>query len=401
MYENTSVQGRTGTIDVGGHIFTISQAGTGECSYIVSPQSVTASGLGGVLSVSVKTDDWCSWTAASQAAWIDLQTSEGTGSDTVSFSVEANTGGQIRQGGILVAGNTVVVTQEAAACSFDVQPASLSAGYTGGQGDIRITASDVQCSWTATSGEEWIFLSPVAGAGSADVQYTLLPNAGDSARVGTVQIAGQTVSVSQSGFESNSSRIFSPDQRIEVLDQSSTRYSSQELAELFMIPSDFETELEARSFEARVTGADLAEGLVFGFDVLDLDADAMQDLRLYKLFPDLQGHALFTQTASPGTGAGTWWLETLDGSVVGLQDPVNADTVYTCYFVLDDNGFFDLDDRQGFVRDPVLLGRVESGSGSGSSGGGCLYDPNSSSQGVLWFVFLAVFFLVCRRKGKV
>src|SRR5436190_209944 len=55
----------------------------------------------------------CGWTAASAAAWIKIAAgSNGTGSGTVTLNVLAN-GGEAREGTVIVAGQTLTVTQPA------------------------------------------------------------------------------------------------------------------------------------------------------------------------------------------------------------------------------------------------------------------------------------------------
>jgi hypothetical protein len=78
----------------------------------VTPLEFTVALLGAVnQEVQIETAATCAWTAASQANWITINgQASGTGSGTIRFSVGASllTG---RTGTLVVAGQTVTVTQ--------------------------------------------------------------------------------------------------------------------------------------------------------------------------------------------------------------------------------------------------------------------------------------------------
>jgi uncharacterized protein (TIGR03437 family) len=62
--------------------------------------------------VGVNTTSGCTWTAASNASWITVQSgASGSGSGTVAYSVTANTGATQRAGTLTVAGQTFTVTE--------------------------------------------------------------------------------------------------------------------------------------------------------------------------------------------------------------------------------------------------------------------------------------------------
>ena len=103
---------RTGTVSVGGVVFTVNQ--DGNCTFDVKPtrfRGVDSIGQTG-LRVDVSAPAGCAWTATSQASWITITSgATGTGSGPVLFSVAANTGDK-RSGTLTVAGRTVVVDQD-------------------------------------------------------------------------------------------------------------------------------------------------------------------------------------------------------------------------------------------------------------------------------------------------
>ncbi|MDQ3804916.1 MAG: M36 family metallopeptidase [Acidobacteriota bacterium] len=84
----------------------------GACTYSISPTSSSQPAGGGSGSVTVTTGSTCSWTAASNSAFITITGgSSGTGSGTVTYSVAANTATTSRTGTMTIAGQTFTVTQ--------------------------------------------------------------------------------------------------------------------------------------------------------------------------------------------------------------------------------------------------------------------------------------------------
>jgi hypothetical protein len=190
---------RSGMVVVADRVLTIRQA-TAACSYNISPsaQSIgAAGGAGGAVAVS--TSAGCSWTAASNASWITISAGQsGNGSGTVNFTVAANSGGS-RTGMLSIAGQTVTVTQAGvASCVYSVNPRSQTIGASGGALAIAV-ATAAGCAWTANSNATWIsLLSGASGTGDGVVTYEVAANTGN-ARTATLTIAGQAVTVSQSG----------------------------------------------------------------------------------------------------------------------------------------------------------------------------------------------------------
>jgi hypothetical protein len=108
---NTGASVRTGHITVNGTVFTVQQAA---CSYAVDPTSQSFEAKGGSGSIDVRTLGACTWSAETDASWIDI-TSGGTGSGDgrVAYSVKANTNIVVRRATISVAGQAFTVTQQA------------------------------------------------------------------------------------------------------------------------------------------------------------------------------------------------------------------------------------------------------------------------------------------------
>ena len=83
-------------------------------------------------------------------------------------------------------------------CTYTIDPISADFPASGGTGSVDVTTQS-GCAWTATSNDSWIHItSGSSGTGSGTVNYSVDENTG-SARTGTITIADQTFTVTQSG----------------------------------------------------------------------------------------------------------------------------------------------------------------------------------------------------------
>ena len=108
----------------------------GGCTYSLSSTSASIVAAGASSTVTVTTDAACAWTATSNSAFITVSSAaSATGNGTVTFAVAANTGAA-RSGTLTIAGQTVTVSQAAAAASAVVasfllfDPATVSGATT-------------------------------------------------------------------------------------------------------------------------------------------------------------------------------------------------------------------------------------------------------------------------------
>jgi outer membrane biosynthesis protein TonB len=214
------------------------------CSYAIDPTSRAVAAAGGSVSVAVRTDAGCSWTATSRAGWITIVEGwSGSGSGTATLAVAANRG-EARTGAVNVANRTFTVRQEAAPqqppepeppppspepppptpepkpppkpepkpppkpepppkpkppqCSYQISPATHSAALLGGTGTVNVITSG-GCRWKATSNADWItILGESSGTGSAVITFRVAINLSLASRTGTLTIAGRTFTVNQS-----------------------------------------------------------------------------------------------------------------------------------------------------------------------------------------------------------
>jgi Viral BACON domain/Putative binding domain, N-terminal len=191
--EATTGPARTGDIVIGSLRFNITQSEG--CTYSVAPSLQNVPSGGGSGTIAVTTAAGCPWTAASNANWISIASNaSSTGPGSVSFAADTTTGPS-RTGTLLIAGQTVTITQSSA-CAFTVSPTTHNVGSGAGSASLSIGAA-AGCAWTASSDVPWITIAgQTSGTGGTNVTLNVAANSG-GARTGTLTIAGQTVTVTQ------------------------------------------------------------------------------------------------------------------------------------------------------------------------------------------------------------
>jgi hypothetical protein len=191
---------RTGTLTVATQTFTVTQsAGAAPCSYSIAPASQSVDANANTATVNVTTTAACAWTSTSGAAWITVTSgASGTGNGSVGLSISANSGGA-RSGTVTIAGQSFIVNQAAvvAPCTFSIAPTNQTIPALGGTGTVTVTAG-TGCAWTASSNASWLTItSGASGTGNGSVGFAAAVNLLGS-RTGTLTIAGQTFTVTQS-----------------------------------------------------------------------------------------------------------------------------------------------------------------------------------------------------------
>jgi hypothetical protein len=190
------------------------------CSYTLSVASLNlgSTASSGTVSV-IPTPSNCPVTAISNVPWATASVS----GNTVNWAVTANTNPQSRSGSLNVAGQTVPISQSASANSLtmllfpnsltfetnDSEPQPVSLTFTGGPGP----------SWTATSSQSNITVSPTSGVGNGTLQIRVTPGssgvvtvtapgAANSPQAIQIQISSAPVSVPFGSFDTpiNNSR---------------------------------------------------------------------------------------------------------------------------------------------------------------------------------------------------
>ena len=155
-----------------------------------SEPSSPGSGSGGSLS----------WTASRGSySWITLNKTSGTGSDTLTYSVAANTGTSARTGYITISysggSKTFTVTQSGSGSSGgSIAPTSISAISASGGSQVFNIADSSNVGWSLSKSGNWIALSRTSGTGSTSVTATFSANSGTSSRSGSITFScGSTV----------------------------------------------------------------------------------------------------------------------------------------------------------------------------------------------------------------
>lgn len=180
-----------------------------KCQLSVTTSSGSIAASGGVATLAVAAQPECAWTASSESSWIaEVNPSSGQGTAEIQVRAAPNPQPAMRQGSVQVNGSSVRLTQDAAGCRFEVSPTARAISSAGGSTTVAVTGI-AGCTWTSVSGTNWITIGDVAtGNGNGVVRLTASANAG-KARVGTVTVAGQTVTLTQdSGEPSGASCVY-------------------------------------------------------------------------------------------------------------------------------------------------------------------------------------------------
>ena len=187
---------RSGTLTIGSQTFTVNQtAGSG--SYALAAASTNLAASAGSGSVGLTAGTGCVWTATSSTNWIHTG-SNGTGSGTVSYTVDTNPDSAPRNGTITVQGQTFSINQAAAPCLASLVFVTTNVTASGGNGSVPVTAGS-NCTWTATNNVRWLIITAgESGTGTGTVSYIAADNSGNCTnRSGTLTIGGQTFTVNQ------------------------------------------------------------------------------------------------------------------------------------------------------------------------------------------------------------
>jgi hypothetical protein len=198
---HSATTSRQGTLTIAGQPVAITQAAATSCAFTLSPTSQSFGSAGGTGTGSVSTTSTCAWSATSGASWITVSAGAGgTGPGSFGYTVAGYSGTGTRTGTIAVGGSTLAITQSSAGtCTATVTPPALALGGQSAAVSIAVSVG-AGCAWTAQSSLSWATISSgAAGAGAGVVTLAVSKNPGNQTRSGTISVAGQTISVTQSG----------------------------------------------------------------------------------------------------------------------------------------------------------------------------------------------------------
>ena len=184
-------------------------------SFTQEPALLPAAGGNGQLNV--KAPHGCDWTARVESAnWLTLSSNSGNGPGAITFTATANPTVAFdsntfpREARLNVLSNTFgfdPIVKQNYGCGYRVSPASISVAPYNVNGDGSLSGfvtidSGRGCGWMAKSNSPWLefqqYGSTFEGEGSRPLGLRFKSlKLGDAPRVGTLTIAGQTVTVAQ------------------------------------------------------------------------------------------------------------------------------------------------------------------------------------------------------------
>lgn len=198
---------RSGTLSIGGQVFTVYQQGVACTQQVGGTAAFIAAtgGAGAPVAVTSSASD-CSWATnvSASAPWLALRSPNvQVGSGEVRWQAEPNTSSQMRSGTITIASTTFTVNQAGATCSYVLTSGGTSAPIHsgGGAGSIGVDAAAIDCAWTAASQADWITLTGATSlTGDGAVPFSVAPNPSSLPRLGVILVAGQSYTVTQNGL---------------------------------------------------------------------------------------------------------------------------------------------------------------------------------------------------------
>jgi hypothetical protein len=168
---------------------------TVRCATEFPSSAPTVAAGGGQVNISVAAARECTWTATSEATWINISPSSGQGEGTLTLSVHPNQAAASRSGAIVINEARLVVAQEPAPCQFDIDRELVRVSHEGGSVSIALRTLE-GCSWTSASDVNWAKPLTSTGSGSATVRFDAEPNRGGE-RSANLVLAGRAVRLVQ------------------------------------------------------------------------------------------------------------------------------------------------------------------------------------------------------------
>ncbi|HLK69398.1 MAG TPA: discoidin domain-containing protein [Bryobacteraceae bacterium] len=164
------------------------------CTFTLSASSATVGPTAPSGSVDVTTSPTCSFTASAAAGSFATVTNgpNYTGSSTVTYSIQPNSGGT-RSTTLTIANQTFTINQ-LTGCVLGLSPTSASfpAALSGGSqtAAFSVGSTSSTCGFTATSSNT-SFLTVASSNGSPTVFYTIFSNSSTAGRTATITVTGQ------------------------------------------------------------------------------------------------------------------------------------------------------------------------------------------------------------------
>ena len=167
----------------------------------LSPTMAELPAAGGTASSALSLPLNVTWTAETGDSWLSiLSPTDSAGPVTLEVQADANPTVYTRTGTVTIAGQTFTVSQQG--LNATVQHDDLIFGTDGGSGWIDV-AAEGNGIWQAVSNDEWLTVAiGESGVGSGSVFIVADPYTQTTfSRIGSVTIAGQTIYITQRGYE--------------------------------------------------------------------------------------------------------------------------------------------------------------------------------------------------------
>ncbi len=196
--ENTTGVARTGTLWVAGFTVNVTQQ-AGACDFLIAGTSAVGA-EGGSVTLTLTGPQNCAWNPRSSGDWVTFSTTVGSGNGTLVANFTPNFGAFTRSTVITIGTTQYVINQAGAAgCAYTVTPLSVNLPSSGGAAVISVFAATT-CSWTVTNPSSWVAVQTgFSGFGNGAVTIFVNSNGDFNSRSTTLQIASQTVTITQAG----------------------------------------------------------------------------------------------------------------------------------------------------------------------------------------------------------
>ncbi len=181
----------------------------GDCDFTLDTSSASFAVDGGSGSFTVTpSDETCEWSGTSDVDWVtvDSPVDPFAGTGTLEYTVSDNAGdtnveNDARSFTLISEEFDFTISQDG--CSYDLDQTSIDVDAADSTASVNVlapTSASGECAWTAVSNSSWILISDgSSGSGGGTVSLAILDNASVEARVGSVTIGDETLSVNQSG----------------------------------------------------------------------------------------------------------------------------------------------------------------------------------------------------------
>ena len=191
---------RSGTVTIAGQTYTVNQGGL-NCSYSLSSPGNQISYTGGSTNFTVAAPQGCAWTVNPGPSWISVTSptpASGSGNGAVALSIAPNSTTTGRQANVQLGGQIFQVTQAGVPCNFSLSANNPVQPPGGGMGSVDI-ATNSGCQWTASPSAGFLTPASNSGTGSMTLNFSVGANSTGNSRNASLTIAGQSITVSQSG----------------------------------------------------------------------------------------------------------------------------------------------------------------------------------------------------------